>query len=460
MGILDVLGGKNKAVEKPKVDPNAFQYGGRAGAAGEEANYYRSQAQATDAREAPLADYGQSNQARGVQQEAIDLTRQAALGQAPSVAQQQMQMGTDAAIANQLAAAASAGGTGPAQAAAWRAAQNQGSALAQQAVAQNSLLRAQEMADARNALAAQATGMRGQDLNASQFQAQQQLASRSANDQRAIQEELLRQGVMGQHLQAQQNYAQLQANVGAQNAQAERSNVMGVIGGLASVLSDVRAKSDVDPVAPMRLAGVAPMSGQMARMGPSRDKPVTGQDVRNSIKSASEQATPEMRITPAAGAGAGVAGGNAALFAPGGLFGPKSEDGSIPTTSMTKPADGLMGFVRGAQSVYSDERAKAATPGGKTADAFLETLKNSAATYRYTDPALEPRDNPTGGKYLGVMAQDLARTPGIGPQLVSQTPDGMLAIEGGAAQSALLGGMGRLTERLEKLERKVGSRRG
>lgn len=495
MGLFDFLGGKNESVKNTNVDPNAFQYGGRQGAAGEEADYYRNQSQGTDQRGSPLADYGQANQARTQQQTALDLTRSAAYGQQPSVAQIQQQQGTERAIGDQLAAAASARGTGPGMAAAQRSAQQQGSAMAQQAVGQGAALRAQEMADARNSLAAQAAGLRGQDIGASQFQAQQSLAGRNANDARAMQEEMFRQGVQGQQLAAQQNYAQLQSGVAGGNAQTDRSNAMGVIGAVGSVLSDIRAKGDISavaapggggmmlatgggaggltgaaggggmiPIAGAGMSGVRSMSLANSRKGPEggangeREKPTSGQDIRNQIKDNSQV---ETRVTPVAGSGAGYLGGNAPLFAAGGMFGKSDPNAQAPTSTMTKPSDALMGFLGGAQSVYSDERAKSPSSGMHTADALLDTLKNSAATYRYTDPSLEPREGgPTGGKYLGVMAQDLERVPQIGHQLVSEQPNGLKSVEGGAATSALMGGMGRLTERLERIEKHLGGARG
>src|SRR6185295_5969248 len=73
------------------------------------------------------ADYGlsmagrdQQNQARGYQNEALDLQRAAALGHTPSVAQLQQSQGIDAAIKSQMALAHSASGNGSSLAAAQR----------------------------------------------------------------------------------------------------------------------------------------------------------------------------------------------------------------------------------------------------------------------------------------------------------------------------------------------------
>lgn len=104
----------------------------------------------------------------------------------------------------------------------------------------------------------------------------------------------------------------------------------------------------------------------------------------------------------------------------------------------------------------SDGRAKAATHGQHVADSFLNSLRDSSASFQYKDPSLEPRTQPTGGTYLGVIAQGLEQNPELGHQLVSTGPDGMRRLENNALTSALAGGMGRLTERLERLEKRKG----
>lgn len=99
----------------------------------------------------------------------------------------------------------------------------------------------------------------------------------------------------------------------------------------------------------------------------------------------------------------------------------------------------------------SDERIKHdvedASP-GNSADAFLSTLK--PYTYAYDRPEDEPTDEPSGGRYLGVMAQNVERGP-TGRTLVRETPAGK-AIEGPAALSAMLAGVGRMHERVSQLE--------
>jgi Chaperone of endosialidase len=83
------------------------------------------------------------------------------------------------------------------------------------------------------------------------------------------------------------------------------------------------------------------------------------------------------------------------------------------------------------------------------ADEFLRRL--SPKSYRYKNMADEPRQPGTGGRYLGVMAQDVESTPEIGKQIIINTPRGKM-VSHGAAMSAALAGLGRLHERLADLE--------
>ncbi len=97
------------------------------------------------------------------QMEALGLMRGAALGQAPSAAEIQMQMGIDEAIQAQQAAANAARGGAGAQMRAQRLAAQQGAAMQQQGIRQAAMLRAQEMAQARQGFLAGAGQARTQD---------------------------------------------------------------------------------------------------------------------------------------------------------------------------------------------------------------------------------------------------------------------------------------------------------
>lgn len=82
---------------------------------------------------------------------------------------------------------------------------------------------------------------------------------------------------------------------------------------------------------------------------------------------------------------------------------------------------------------------------------FLDTLSASRSMYRYKDPSDEPRVEPTGGHYAGIMAQDLERVPNIGHQLVHDTPTGKY-VDSKTLLSAIAAGLGDVHERVRSLE--------
>jgi hypothetical protein len=91
------------------------------------------------------------------------------------------------------------------------------------------------------------------------------------------------------------------------------------------------------------------------------------------------------------------------------------------------------------------------------ADSFLDHMK--PYSYKYKHPSLEPRVAPTGGTYLGVMAQDLERIPQLGPQIVVDTPHGKM-VDQKTALSATMAGLARLNERVRALESDVTKKKG
>jgi len=101
-------------------------------------------------------------------------------------------------------------------------------------------------------------------------------------------------------------------------------------------------------------------------------------------------------------------------------------------------------------SAISDRRLKTdvRNAGGTEADHFLASLHPSS--YRYRNPADEPSPTPSGGRYLGVMAQDVERGP-TGHTIVRDTPRGKM-IDQVPAMSAVLAGLGRINERLSAIE--------
>lgn len=217
----------------------------------------RQFADSTTGRAAYAPDAGNVNTA-------MDLTRAAAMGQAPSRAQILAQNTLDQGFQQQLGAAAGARGGGIAQAAAQRQALQNQAAYNQQGAAQIGAMRAQEMAEARNSLASQATNWAG-------------LQSQNENTQRALNQAgwLGAEGLSQQANQAQANADLGVAGMNSQNWQAWQGNqqenwrhqtdvnqhsadrdvglIGGIVGGLAgggaSVLGSIFGKAKGGPVA-------------------------------------------------------------------------------------------------------------------------------------------------------------------------------------------------------------------
>jgi general stress protein YciG len=103
--------------------------------------------------------------------------------------------------------------------------------------------------------------------------------------------------------------------------------------------------------------------------------------------------------------------------------------------------------------ISSDANGKDVRPGGHTvADAFMDHL--TPFSYEYKNPQNEPSSKKDGGRYLGVMAQDVERAPEIGRQIVTDTPHGKV-LEGGALMSGLAAATGRLHERTDAIEEAI-----
>lgn len=257
-----VMGTYNKTnATAPQLDANAYQYGGRAGYADEEAQRLQQQGQAAQSRLGTQANYKDANyyqtlgqQDRGQQQSALQLQQQAAMGNAPSRAEILGQGMADQAAATQQSLAASARGPAAMALAQQNAAANTANAQTQIA-GQSMAQRADEMAQARNAYQAGATGLRASDLSAqqqgaqqSQFNAQLAAQQRAQNDQFQLGMTQAQQNVRNAQLQAQmQQQAQnsqnqlgatgINAQVNAGNAQAAGNATQGLMGGGSSLLS-------------------------------------------------------------------------------------------------------------------------------------------------------------------------------------------------------------------------------
>jgi hypothetical protein len=107
-----------------------------------------------------------------------------------------------------------------------------------------------------------------------------------------------------------------------------------------------------------------------------------------------------------------------------------------------------------AKTFKSDERLKKDIK-PTLADKFMDGLH--PASYRYKDPKDEPGPVPTGGRYLGIMAQDAEKIPEVGHQLVIDTPRGKMIAQK-PMLSAAVAGLARLNERIKMLEAEKGKR--
>lgn len=199
-------------------DPNAYAYSAGGMDATARGKMYDSLGAEAQTRRGAQADYGlargQIREGIGDQGDALTMLRNAANGAAPSAAMQQLQIGQDAAARSQEGLRATARGASGVALADYNAAGN--IAAGQQAAnAQASLVRAQEMAEARGAFMGGANAARGQSIQAagieggwSQFDTEQQMRQREMNDRRDAAMRAAAEGVA----QSQSNLNQAQQN--------------------------------------------------------------------------------------------------------------------------------------------------------------------------------------------------------------------------------------------------------
>jgi hypothetical protein len=480
-------------------DP-AFQYGQTASGAYD--------------REALMGGNAAGVEGRGgvrIDPNAYSMMAQAAAGKTPSAAEIQQGRGIGAAMGAQLAAANSARGGPQSMAAAQGSAAAQGGAMQTQAVGQAAQLRAQEMATAR-----------GQYGQMAQAQAQADIQQRAQNDAMSQfytgqQSDIYTQqdqafanarGGSNQIGIAQQPYSAIpmsQLVSGATSAAGA-----GMTGGPTG--SDIRMKEDPKPETPG-----APQTGVMGQMygglPQQNTQPQTSTQMPPQANTMSRFMSDERAKEEAKQQGAKEALQYAALHPDlnpyvqkpdlrGTTTRPESggaQPTSVPRTAMAprpqaappprepegptkfgttaRPGQEMGGGVPvgpwprqapkppekpepwqrpGPELFSSDEKGKSGKE-STIAHAFLDSL-HGGYSYKYKDPSNEPSVEPTGGRYLGVMAQDLERVPEVGPQLVKNTPKGKY-LEEKALVSALAAGEGNMHERLKRVERLIAGKR-
>jgi hypothetical protein len=204
-----------------------------------------------------------ASQAQSYQTGLLQQLQDQSQGKGLSLAQQQLQAGTDQNLRQQAAVAA--GGRNPGLAS-YQAAQNQ-SAAGQQMAGQASQARLAEQLQAQQQLAGLSSGMRQQDIGLGEFNAQQQqqmgLANMGAQNQFGLQQGQMSQqalqyynalmsGQLGSYNQYMYGAAQQQAQQDAAMKQAVLGGAMNAgSAGLGLLTSDEQAKTDVQPGAPL-----------------------------------------------------------------------------------------------------------------------------------------------------------------------------------------------------------------
>ena len=280
MGLFDFLSSETdqKNEFKPTnfgqtqyYNPNAFEYGGQAGAANTAAAGYGLMGRQAQGREGVGISSVDATQARYDQNRAAGLMMGRATGATPSIATMQAARDMQAANAAQASAAASARGPAALALAQQNAAAN--TANAQSAISgQAQINAANERLQAEQAAMGAYTGMRGMDEQRAMANAQFQDAQRARNDafqmgmtqnEIAVRNAQLQAQMAGQGLLAQshgQGQA-IQSGVDQQNARTNQQNFWGTmglvrdtVGGIAGVgkggadTSDERAKMGAYPV--------------------------------------------------------------------------------------------------------------------------------------------------------------------------------------------------------------------
>lgn len=189
--------------QKRELDKNAYEFGGYEGGAKDwsdaalanqgRAQEYQDQyamegagliGVAREGGTAKESDYysGLEGEGRDWQQDALGLSAEAAYGNAPSVAQEQLGYGLSRTIAEGASAAASARGAGALAMAQQNAAANTANAM-QNTNQQNAILRAQEMAQARQEYAQGSQALRAADQARLQQNSQMSQFNAEANQQ-------------------------------------------------------------------------------------------------------------------------------------------------------------------------------------------------------------------------------------------------------------------------------------
>jgi hypothetical protein len=316
----------------------------------------------------------------------------------PSAAALQMQAGTDNAIKAQQSIAAGARGGGSAYAAAARSAAEAGGALQQQNVQQTGILRAQEIAHARDQYTQALASMRAQELQAGQLAGGMGMQGQALAQQYALGMQGMSQQTAAEQLQAGLAMEQMRTQKYLQQQQLQNSTASGL----------------------MNMGGTLVGAGAGFLVGGPGGAAVGGYLGHEAM-------------------GGGASGGASGGAAPANSY----QGGGSPVGSW-----GDMGTSPQSEQSWeslSDERAKESVHGGEgELDEFLSRLE--PYSWEYKNPE---RDG--DGRHYGVMAQDLERSR-MGRGMVHETPRGKVV----DTRKVAMGGLAALAdhhERIAALER-------
>ena len=478
------------------------------------AGYYQGMAPGALGIAAPtIANASQAdlNQSRGQLNTLANNYMAVANGQGPmgQLAENQYQQALGQSMNSNLAMAHSGGGGAIGAAGNMRAAMEANAGTSAGAAAQSGVIAAQQQ-QAGLAGAAGAYGQLG-SMNLSQYQTAQQIAQEQAlikqqqtgqnegffsnltsagsNQQQIANQSTQSLGALG----VQTGLGEAGTAVGAENA---TTNMIGMGSNLGSAASSALSgagsalsSSDANAKTAVQSEGASPTTAVGSANGPGAESTVTSSSatapqiaesaamgaVKGAVQGASTGASIGSVIPGignaigalVGGAAGGLAGGFSAghgtaeqrnvsgVSTPGGAFQADPSSAGPQVSGMGLAGTGVSALETGAS--VSDERAKSGARDqgqlargaqGTAADSFLDHLH--PYSYQYKDPRDEPRP-PTGGRYLGVMAQDLQAVPEIGHQLVVDTPQGK-KVSIGAGLAATMAGLGRVDERLKALE--------
>lgn len=239
-GAGDALGMNIRDIPAFQFDPNAAQMPGY--------DAWRTQlgagAAAAGGRAGPTLDTGPQSMVRAQQDQLSQMLMDQAMGRGPSVAQAQLQAGTDRNMSQAMGMAA-AGASGSRGAGALRQVGDQRAMIGQQMAQDSGMLRMQEQLGARQMLGQHLGGMRGQDLGLASEQARMALASQGQNDDlvkfytqagMSLDQAQMAARMEMQRMQSGQHLGQQQLQSGAYNtAMGNRWGGLRAVGDLASM---------------------------------------------------------------------------------------------------------------------------------------------------------------------------------------------------------------------------------